>query len=58
MTLVKSPSPADLIEVLRKTLAKVERSTELAPDDPSLQDLKRRVLLLIAKLESQKFDAA
>jgi hypothetical protein len=48
---VVSPS---LLEILRSTLARVEQSADLAPDDPALVQLRRLVLRLIAELEVAK----
>jgi hypothetical protein len=46
-----SPS---LVEILRSTLARVERSVDLSPDDPALAELRSLVLRLIAELEVAK----
>jgi len=50
-------SPA-LVVILQKTLEKVEQSSALPPQDPALQELRRRVLLLIATLEGKDSAAA
>jgi hypothetical protein len=46
-----SPS---LVEILRSTLAQVEQSADLSPDDPAMVKLRRLVLRLIAELEVAK----
>jgi hypothetical protein len=46
-----SPS---LVEILRSTLARVEQSADLSPADPSVVQLRRWVLRLIAELEVAK----
>lgn len=46
-----SPS---LVEILRSTLARVEQSADLSPDDPAMVKLRRLVLRLIAELEVAK----
>ncbi len=47
------PSPK-LIQVLRSTLNRLQKSEELAPDDPALAELKESVLSKIAELEVAK----
>jgi hypothetical protein len=46
-----SPS---LVEILRSTLARVEQSADLSPDDPAVVKLRNLVLRLIAELEVAK----
>jgi hypothetical protein len=43
-----------LVEILRSTLARVEQSADLSPDDPALVKLRDFVLHLIAELEVTK----
>jgi hypothetical protein len=43
-----------LVEILRSTLARVEQSADLSPDDPALVKLRDFVLHLIAELEVAK----
>jgi hypothetical protein len=39
--------------MLRETLARVELTSDVCPDDPALSDLKRMLLLKIAALEAK-----
>jgi hypothetical protein len=41
----------DLIELLQKTLRRVEEVEKLKPDDPALLRLKRHILRAIANLK-------
>jgi hypothetical protein len=50
---VDRPSP-HMIQILRSTLQKLERSREYALDDPALQEFKRSILRLIADLQLRK----
>jgi hypothetical protein len=49
-----NPTSSRLVKVLRSTLNRIERSEELAPDDPALTELKESVLSKIAELEVAK----
>ena len=42
-----------LIGILRETLKGIEDSTDLNPNDPSVVDLKRTLLLKVAALEKE-----
>jgi len=42
---------AQLVEILRETLRRVEQIADISPDDPALIALKRVVLLRIAAIE-------
>lgn len=44
----------NIVEILRSTLARVEQSTDLAPDDPARAELRHLVVRLIAELEVEK----
>ncbi len=46
-------SPRQLAEILRETIRNVEQETDINPDDPALLELKRIILLRVAKLESE-----
>jgi hypothetical protein len=50
---VVEASPS-LVEILLSTLARVEQSADLSPDDPSVVQLRRWVLRVIAELEVAK----
>jgi hypothetical protein len=43
-----------LVDILRSTLARVEQSADLSPDDPAFVKLRNSVLRLIAELEVAK----
>ena len=47
-------SPGLVVEILRSTLARVEQSADLSPDDQALVKLRNLVLRLIAELEVAK----
>ena len=47
-------SVPDLIQVLRKTLQKLEESEHIRPDDRALIELRRSILRMIAELEIAK----
>lgn len=47
-------TPNQLAEVLRETIRRVERGTDVSPDDPALIELKRIILLRIASLELEE----
>lgn len=58
---MSKPSARDLIDVLRSTLAQLEKSQDIAPDDPSLVELRNSIVRTIAELEIarlRKADAA
>ena len=40
-----------LIDILQRTIAYLERSSGLSPDDPFLAEIKTNLLLMIAALE-------
>ena len=44
----------DLVDTLRATLRQLEETVELEPDDPTLEQLKRSILLALADLEWKK----
>ena len=50
------PGSRDLIAILRETLNRLEQSA--AADDPSLAELKRRIVRAIAELEVAKSERA
>ncbi len=43
-----------LIALLRSTLEKLKRTEDLSQDDPSLRELKRLIVVMIAELETSK----
>jgi hypothetical protein len=50
--------PSNLIEVLRKTLERLEEHEELNPNDPAVIELKRHLLRIIAELEIARLGKA
>jgi hypothetical protein len=44
----------NLIEILRSTLARVEQTANLRPNDPAVIQLRHAVLSLITELEIEK----
>lgn len=52
---MRSDAP-NLVQVLRDTLQRIERSNELLPDDPALLELQRSLLRIIAELELARED--
>ncbi len=48
------PTSPNLVDVLRSTLDRLEKSEELASDDPALTELKESILSNITELEVAK----
>ncbi len=46
-------SPRQLAEILRETIRTIEQDTDISPNDPALLELKRIILLRVAKLEAE-----
>jgi hypothetical protein len=55
---VVNPSSPNVVEVLRSTLKGLEKSEELAADDPALNELKGSILSRITELEVAKTEKA
>lgn len=43
-----------LIDILRKTLVRLEDSSQIRQDDPALTEVKTKLLLAIAELELRR----
>jgi hypothetical protein len=43
-----------LVEVLRSTIAQVEQTADLRPDDPAIVELKSSIVRTVAELEIAK----
>ena len=56
MVIMVRPGSRDLIAILRETLNRLQQSA--AADDPSLAELKRRIVRAIAELEVAKSERA
>jgi hypothetical protein len=58
--MIMTDSYLTLLDLLRRTLERVEANQLLDPEDPALIDLKRSVVLMISELEFRlgKSDAA
>jgi len=48
---MEHPYTANVIDILRNTLQRLEESTNPAPDDPAVHELKRHIVRSIAELE-------
>jgi len=52
---MRSDAP-NLVQVLEDTLKRIQRTSELAPDDPAMVELERSLVRAIAELELQRRD--
>jgi len=45
------PIRADLVHILRETLKHLEQTDDLSPNDPTLIELKRHIVRVLAELK-------
>lgn len=50
------PSSNRISDVLRRTLLHIESGRDVQPDDPSIRELRRTLILQIAVLENKDAD--
>ncbi len=55
---MRHPQIQDMVEALRTTLRTLEKNEKFQPNDPRLAELKRRILLALAKMRSEESDTA